>query len=142
MSTGQKRLYVENGLSQQLILFWLFGNTIYTLLQVNNMDVSLRLGVFVMLNIGLSLFAFLMAVRQKIYLVQWGYMGVALAAFQFARLFWLPEEIVNPMRLGLQGILIVTSVAALAGSIICIQRSRERQNYIDTNDVDLATIQK
>lgn len=142
MKTSEKRLYVENSLSQQLILFWLAGNTIFTILSVNNMAVTSRLGFFVMLNIALSLFAFLVAVRQKVYLIQWAYMGIGLGVFQFLRLFWMPEEIVNPARLYLQILLVATSVAALIGSVICIQRSRERQQYIDENNIDRAIMQK
>jgi len=142
MKTGEKRLYVENTLSQQLILLWLVGNTIFTLLQVNNMEVTMQLGFFSMLNIALSLFAFLVAVRQKVYKIEWAYLGLGLAIFQCARLFWIPEEIVNPIRLYIQILLVVTSAAALIGSIICIQRSQERQRYIDENNIDLAIMQK
>lgn len=142
MNTGEKRLYVENSLSQQLIIFWLAGNTVFTLLYVNNMAVTARLGFFVMLNIALSLFAFLVAVRQKVYLMQWAYLGIGLGIFQFARLFWVPEEIVNPVRLYIQILLVATSVAAIAGSVICIQRSRERQQYIEDHNIDQAIMQK
>lgn len=142
MNTGEKRLYVENTLSQQLIMFWLAGNALFTIFFVNNMDVTVRLGLFVMLNIALSLFAFLVAVRQRIYLVQWAYAGIGLAIFQFARLFWMPEEIINPIRLYAQILLVATSVAALVGSVVCIQRSRERQRYIDENDIDRVILQK
>ncbi|MGB1249525.1 MAG: hypothetical protein ACPG8W_02765 [Candidatus Promineifilaceae bacterium] len=142
MNTIEKRLYVENALSQQLILFWLAGNTAFTLLYVNNMAVTSRLGIFVMLNIGLSLIAFLVAVRQKVYLIQWGYIGLGLALFQFARLFWIPVEIVNSPRLIIQILLVATSAAALIGSIVCIQRTQERQKYIEENNIDLAIMQK
>ena len=142
MNTSEKRLYVENTLSQQLILFWLAGNTVFTLLYVNNMDVTARLGYFVMLNIALSLFAFLIAVRQKVYLMQWAYFGIGLGLFQLARLFWIPEEIVNPVRLYTQILLVATGAAALVGSIICVQRSRERQQHIDENNIDRAIMQK
>lgn len=142
MNSSEKRLYVENSRSQQLILFWLAGNTLFTILYINNMAVTARLGFFVMLNIALSLFAFLVAVRQKTYLIQWAYLGIGLAIFQFARLFWIPEEIINPIRLYLQILLIITSVAALVGSIICIQLSRERQQYIDEHNIDRAIMQK
>ena len=142
MSSGEKRLYVENSLSQQLIMFWLAGNTLFTILYVNNMTVAARLGFFVMLNIALSLFAFLVAVRQKIYLIQWAYLGIGLAIFQFVRLFWIPEEIINPIRLYLQILLVITSVSALVGSIICIQRSQERQQYIAESNIDQAIMQK
>lgn len=142
MNSSEKRLYVENSLSQQLILVWLAGNTLFTILYVNNMAVTARLGFFVMLNIALSLFAFLVAVRQKVYEIQWAYLGIGLGIFQLARLFWIPEEIVNPIRLYLQILLVVTSAAALAGSIICVQRSKERQQYIDEHGVDRALMQK
>lgn len=142
MKTSEKRLYMENALSQQLIMLWLAGNTLFTIFYVNSMDVTARLGFFVMLNIALSLFAFLMSVRQKIYQVQWGYAGIGLAVFQLARLFWIPVEIVNPARLLIQFLLLATSVAALIASVICIQRSRERQAYIEENDIDLVRMQK
>lgn len=142
MKSNEKRLFVENSLSQQLIMFWLAGNTLFTILYTNNMAVTARLGIFVMLNIALSLFAFLVAVRQKVYLIQWAYLGIGLGIFQFARLFWIPEEVVNPMRLYLQILLVITAVAALVGSIICIQRSRERQQYIDEHNIDIAIMQK
>ncbi len=142
MNLSEKRLYVENYISQQLIFLWLAGNTAFTLLYVNNMNVTVRLGFFVMLNIALSLLAFLVAVRQRVYLINWGFIGLALGIFQFMRLFWIPEEIVGSVRLIIQALLIVTSAAAVAGSVICIRRSRERQQYIDENDIDLAIMQK
>ena len=89
-----------------------------------------------------SLFAFLVAVRQKVYLIEWAYLGLGLAVFQIARILWIPEEIVNPMRLYLQLILVLTSAAAFVGSVICIQRSRERQHYIDEHNIDRAIMQK
>lgn len=142
MNTIEKRLYVENTLSQQLIMLWLAGNTLFTILTVNSMDVVARLGFFVMLNIALSLFAFLMAVRQRIYQIRWGYLGIGLALFQLARLFWIPAEIVNPTRLIIQLLLVATSMAALAASIICIQRSQVRSRYIEENEIDKGIMQK
>ncbi len=142
MNASEKRLYVENTRSQQLIMLWLAGNTLFTIFYVNSMDVTARLGFFVMLNIALSLFAFLMSVRQKIYQPEWGYAGIGLAVFQFARLFWVPVEIVDTTRLLIQALLVATSVVALAASVICIQRSQERQKYIEDNNIDLALMQK
>ena len=100
------------------------------------------MGFFVMLNIALSLFAFLVAVRQRVYLNQWAYAGIGLAVFQFARLFWVPEELVNPIRLYIQVLLVTTSVAAFVASFVCIQRSRERQQYIDENNINPVIMQK
>ena len=72
MKTSEKRLYVENSISQQGILLYILGNTVFTIFYVNHMDVDFQLGIFILLNIFLSLFAFLMAVRQKLYASQVG----------------------------------------------------------------------
>lgn len=140
--SGEKRLYLENKRSQQLIMLFLLGNTVFTLVYINAMSVSARLGFFVMLNIFLSLFVFLMAVRQKVYDLRWGYAGIALGVFQLVRLFWIPVEIINPTRLILQILVIVTAALALVGSTVCIQRSRERQNYIVEHNIDSVLMQK
>lgn len=142
MKTHEKRLYQENSLSQQLLLLYILGNTAFTIFCVNHMDVSYRLGVFVMLNVFLSLLAFLTAVRQKMYAIRWGYVGVALAAFQVLRLIWIPDEIDHPLRLLLKVLLIATAILAFTGSLICIQRSRERQKYIIENKIDPVMLQQ
>ena len=142
MSNIEKRLYLENSRSQQLIMLYLLGNTAYTIFYVVNMDVDFQLGVFVMVNIFLSLLAFLAAVRQKTYVAQWGYIGLVMAAFQLIRLLWMPEELTGTLRIFLVALLIATSIFAFAGSIICIRRSQEREEYIRDNQVDLALLQK
>ena len=141
-ASGEKRLYLENKRSQQLIMLFLLGNTIFTLVYINSMDVTARLGFFVMLNIFLSLFVFLMAVRQKVYDIRWGYAGIALAVFQFVRMLWIPVEIVDTTRLILIALLIVTGVLALVSSITCIQRTRQREQYIIDHEINDAVMQK
>ncbi len=142
MTVAEKFLYLENKRSQNLILLFLMGNTLLTVIYINAMAVDLELGAFVMLNIFLSLIAFLMAVRQKLYDLRWGYGGIALGIFQLLRIFWIPPEIVNPSRLILQVLLLLTAGLALAGSAICIKRARERLQFIDENDINLAIMQK
>ena len=142
MKKGEKRLYRVNSISQQLLLLYILGNTAFTIFAVNNRDVDYQLGIFILLNIFLSLLAFLTAVRQKVYAIQWGYVGIALAVFQFARMLWIPEEIVNPTRFLLIALLIVTGVLAFVGSLLCIRRSQERQKFILENKIDIATLQR
>ena len=142
MNTSEKRLYLENSLSQQLILLYIAGNTLFTILYINNMSVDVQLGLFILLNIALSLVAFLMAVRQKMYASLWGYVGIAFAVFQFARLLWMPEEIVGGVRFLSIALLIGTGISALVGSMICVRRSQERRDFIVENNIDLATLQR
>ena len=142
MSKSEKRLYLANSLSQSWVMSYIGGNALFTILYLNSMDVDAWLGVFILLNIGLSLIAFLMAVRQKMYVLFWGYVGIAFAVFQFARLLWIPEEIVGSVRVLSAALLIMTGIAILVGSIICIKRSQERQQFIIDNNIDLATLQR
>ncbi len=142
MKTSEKRLFLENSISQQLTLLYIGGNALFTILYVNSMDVDAQLGIFIMVNIVLSLVAFLMAVRQKLYAADWGYVGIALAAFQFARFLWMPAEITGSMRVFLAALLLATGISVLAGSIICIKRSRERQKFIVENNIDLSLLQR
>ncbi len=142
MNKSEKRLYLANSLSQTWVMSYIGGNALFTIIYLNNMNVDVWLGIFIMLNIGLSLVAFLMAVRQKMYTPFWGYVGIAFAIFQFARLLWMPEEIVGSVRLLSVALLIMTGIAILVGSIICIKRSQERQQFIIDNNIDLATLQR
>lgn len=142
MNNIEKRLYLENSRSQQLIMLYLLGNTAFTIFYVVNMAVDWQLGIFVMVNIFLSLLAFLTAVRQKMYITQWGYVGLAMAAFQLIRLLWIPDELTGSLRILLVALLIASSVSAFAGSIISIKRSQEREKYIADNQIDLALLQK
>ena len=142
MTTSEKWLYQENSISQQFFMLFILGNTAFTIFYTNNIDVDYGLGLFIMLNIILSLISFLVAVRQKQYAFRWGIFGIAVAVFQLVRLVWIPEEIVDPLRFQLRAILVVTSVFAFVGSFICLKRSRERQEYIDENKIDLALLQR
>ena len=142
MNKHEKLMYLENSLSQQLIMLYILGNTVFTIFYVVNMAVDAQLGVFSMLNIFLSLLAFLTAVRQKTYAVQWGYIGIALAVFQLVRLLWIPAELTGSLRLFLMALLIVTSGFAFAGSFICIKRFQEREKYMVENHINLALLQK
>lgn len=142
MKEHERLLYQENVRSQQMIMLYILGNTIITIVYINNMNVDVMLGLEVALNIILSLIAFLMAVKQKSYALEWGYAGIGLAVLQLARLLWLPEEIIGSLRVLMVVLLIASSVAAFAGSIICIKMSRQKINYIHENNVDLSTLQQ
>jgi hypothetical protein len=142
MKKHEKLLYQENALSQQLILLFILGNTVFTIYYVNHATAGYPLGLFVLLNIFLSLFSFLIAVRQKIYDLQWGYTGILLAIFQFVRLLWIPAEITAPLRFYLIALLFITAMLALAGSVICVRRSCERRRFILENNIDPATLLK
>jgi len=142
MKKHEKWLYQENTISQQLFMVFLLGNTIFAIFCANNMNVDFGLGIFIMVNILLSLLSFLVAVRQKVYMLKWGIIGAALAVFQLVRLAWIPEEIITPLRFQLMALLIVSSMCAFTGSFFCLKRTRERETYIAENNIDLALLQR
>lgn len=142
MKNNERLLYQQNTISQQLFMLYLLGNTAFTIFYANAADVNSDLGLFIMLNIVLSLLAFLTAVRQRLYAMNWGYVGLVIGVFQILRLLWIPEEIVNPLRLQLVGLLFVTASLAIVGSVICLKRTTGRDHYIRDNDVDLTILQQ
>ena len=137
-----KLLYLENGFSQQLIVLFILGNTLFTIVHTNTMLVNARIGTFILLNIALSLLAFLMAVQQKLYSTLWGYVGIIVGLFQLSRLLWLPQEFSQDgIRLLLQILLIFTGLLLLLASFVCIRRARERQAYIERHNIDVVALQ-
>lgn len=142
MKNNERLLYQQNTISQQLFMFYLLGNTAFTIFYANNAVVDYDLGLFIMLNIVLSLLGFLTAVRQRMYTMRWGYIGLAMGIFQLLRVQSIPEEIVDPLRFQLIGLLLVTGSLAIVGSVICLRRTAGRDQYIRVNDVDLSTLQQ
>ena len=142
MKNKERLLYQQNTISQQLFMLYLLGNTAFTIFWANTADVDFDLGLFIMLNIVLSLLAFLTAVRQRVYAMNWGYVGLVIGVFQILRLIWIPEEIMNSLRLLLIGLLLATGFFAIVGSVICLQRTTDRTQYIRDNDVDLVILQQ
>ena len=78
MKKNEILLFQQNTVSQQLFTFYLLGNTAFTTFVANAADVDKDLGLFIMLNIVLSLLGFLTAVRQRVYAINWGYVGIAI----------------------------------------------------------------
>ncbi|GAB5493175.1 MAG: hypothetical protein Phog2KO_33900 [Phototrophicaceae bacterium] len=142
MKNKEILLYSQNTISQQLFMLYLLGNTVFTIFFANTADVDADLGLFIILNIVLSLLGFLTAVRQRVYAKFWGYVGFAIGVFQLVRLMWIPEEIVNPLRLLLVVLLLVSGALAITASLLCLRRTTDREHYIRENDVDLSILQQ
>jgi len=142
MKNNESLLYHQNTISQQLFMFYLLGNTVFTIFVANTALVDKDLGLFIMINIVLSLLAFLTAVRQRAYAINWGYIGLAIGGFQILRSVWVPEEIGGSLRLLLIGLLFVTGSLAIVGSLMCLKRTTDRDQYIHDNDIDLSILQQ
>ena len=141
MKNKEILLYSQNTSSQQLFMLYLLGNTAFTIFFANAATVDKDLGSFIMLNIVLSLLAFLTAVRQRVYAMNWGYVGLVIGIFQILRLLWIPEEIVNPLRLLMMVLLVATGSLAIIGSMQCLKRSSDRAQYIRDKGIDLSILQ-
>ena len=74
--------------------------------------------------------------------MEWGYIGLAIGLFQILRMVWIPEEIVDPLRLLLVALLIVSGGLAIVGSLMCLKRATSREQYMRDNDVDLSILQQ
>lgn len=142
MKNKEILLYTQNTISQQLFMLYLLGNTAFTIFFANTADVDADLGLFIILNIALSLLGFLTAVQQRVYAMFWGYVGFAIGVFQLVRLMWIPDEILNPVRFSLFGLLLVSGTLAIIASVMCLRRTTDREHYIRDNNVDLSILQQ
>lgn len=142
MKNKEILLYSQNTISQQLLMFYLLTNTAFTIFFANTADVDKDLGLFILLNIILSLLGFLTAVRQRVYAIFWGYVGLGLGVFQILRVMWIPEEIMNPLNFALVAMLLVSGSLAIIASVMCVRRTTDREQYIRDNDVDLSILQQ
>ncbi len=122
MNEGEKRLYVANSLSQQLILLYLLGNTLFTILYVNRMNVDAALGIFVMLNIFLSLVRFSDVCKAESICHELGLCRDSRwLHFNSCVCFGFRQRLLIRCRIVIVALLILTSVAAFAASIILHQ---------------------
>jgi hypothetical protein len=133
LKKAEKMLFIQNKLGYTFVLLYLVFNTAYTIKILNSMTPNRFIAIEVMLNIVLSLLAFLAAVKIKNYLVQWAYVIVGLGVFEFVRILLIPNSISGSNLRYLIVTLALAGVFALIGSYITIQKNKLRNQVIEQN---------
>jgi hypothetical protein len=133
LKKAEKMLFIQNKLGYSFVLLYLVFNTAYTIKILNSMTPNRFISIEVMLNILLSLFVFLAAVKIKNYSVKWAYVIVGLGVFEFVRILLIPNNINGSNLLYLTVTLILAGVFALIGGYVTIQKTKLRNQVIEQN---------
>jgi small-conductance mechanosensitive channel len=130
MIKDEKLLFQENKLSFQLVLLFIILNTIITILVLKYMKVNVRVSIFVLYNIVLSLLSFLLAMKVKNYSLGWGSFSIIISISQFIRVLIRPEITNASVN---QFIIILTILSAgfmMAGGIVAITKTKRRLHVL------------
>lgn len=134
MARNEKLLYQPNKNGYFFVLLYLAFNTAYTIFILKSLPFKSYIAFEVMLNIVLSLLAFLAAVKAKNYSKTWSIVVVILSIFEFARIFWVPKAnflTKGANRNSLILYLIIAGAFGLIGGLISVRKSIKRQIEAD-----------
>jgi hypothetical protein len=132
MDKDEKKLYKQNDLGYNLILFFIFCTALYSIFTLKKMTIDYKVGIFVVIIIFVSLISFLAAVKLKIYSIKWGYTSIVIGISQFALLTFK-----NDTNVLLSIILFLGIAAAVAGGIVTIIRGNKREAYISKHNISV-----
>ncbi len=149
MNKPEKLLYQVNKISYMLTLLYIIINIFYCLVILNSMYVvnpeTFKRGYLVMwvalFNIGLVLYAFLIAVQAKNYKLTASYVLFGLGLLQFLRIFFfIPKEISGSNLIILILLLIASGVLVVVAGLITYKKSKIRRDYIEENNIQAKNI--
>jgi hypothetical protein len=133
MKQDEKKLYQNNILGYNLVMGFIILNTIYTIFTLKSMELNYNIGIFIMLNIVLSLLSFLDAVKVKSYSIMWSYITFFIGIFQILRFLLWENKFFNRGNIMLGIIYLLSIFCIFLSSFISLIRSKKRQKYINNN---------
>lgn len=120
----------------RLDFFWLMLfillNTIITFQSTSVMDYTIRIFLFDLFNIVLTLVMFLAAEQIKKYHKTWSYVVIGVGVFQWIHLAFLPEKTNTVLNIILY---VITGGLAIYAGISSLIKSIERTNFIKRGEM-------
>lgn len=130
MIKDEKLLFQENKISFQLVLLFIVFNTIITILVLKYMKVNVRVSIFVLYNIVLSLLSFLLAMKVKSYSLGWGRFAIIVSISQFIRVLIRPEITNVSVNRFIIILTILSAGCMMAGGIVAITKTKRRLHVL------------
>lgn len=135
MKRPSKLLYQTNKLAYAAMMFHIIAVTIYLVIVLLNMTINWRIAVVSLSNVILMLFAFLVAVKIKVYDSKFQFIPLLLAAYQLYQGLVLPQGVAGNAQF-----IALTSAFAAAGfaimaSLVSIHRNKIRKQVIKTYNI-------
>ncbi|MDE7263729.1 MAG: hypothetical protein K2N64_03620 [Anaeroplasmataceae bacterium] len=136
----KKRDYIDQEITifrpNQIDFFWLMLfiilNTIITIYSTSLMEYTIRIFVFDIFNIVLTLVMFLAAEQIKKYHKEWSYIVIAIGVFQLVHLAFLPEKTNTVINIILY---IITGMLAIYAGASSLLKSIFRSKFIKKEGV-------
>lgn len=129
MNNPEKMLYQVNKSGSNLVVIFILLNMLYTIVSLTYMPMTVFIGTFTIVNIIISLAAFLGSTKFKVYNIKWAYAGLVGAVAQAIRFIEIPSVFDSGLRSMLFITLEVSAICLLVGSIITIKKSRIKTSY-------------
>jgi hypothetical protein len=129
MINPEKMQYQENKSGSSMVTIFILLNMFYTIMMLKSMPMTMAIGSFTMINILISLVAFLASTNFKIYKLKWAYGGVVGAIIQALRFGAIPDSFSSGLKILLLVSLEVSAILLLVGSIITIIKTKAKEKY-------------
>ncbi|MDE6661550.1 MAG: hypothetical protein K2J93_06990 [Anaeroplasmataceae bacterium] len=136
----RKKDYIDQEISvfkpNVIDFFWLMLfiilNTVLTIRSTSLMEYTIRIFIYDLFNIILTLVMFLAAEQVKKYHKQWSYVVIGVGVFQLLHIAFLPEHTNTIFNIVLY---VITGVLAIYAGISSLIKSIFRANYIKKEGV-------
>lgn len=135
MKRPLKLLYQNNNASYSLLMLYIVAMTIYVLNILLNMKVSWQVSFVSLSNVLIMLFAFLIAVKVKVYDDKFRYMPFVLAAYQLLQTFLIPVGLTSSEKTTAIITSIVAIVFALLSGSISVYKNKIRRKVIKDGNI-------
>ncbi len=140
MKRPAKLLYQVNKLSYSLMLIHIVAIVSYLIVVLVNMDVNLSISFVALSNVILMLFAFLVAVRIKVYDHRYQYVPLFLALYQALQILFIPSGIEGKNLYMALAACIIAALCAIASSIISIYKNKIRSQVIKDQNTSKSSL--
>lgn len=122
--------YPDNHLSYKMVILFLIIHTLFSVVTINNMEVSYRTGIQVMLTIIVSLLSFLVAVKVKVYSYKWTCVCIGIGLFQYLYIFIRPVLYDSGQEAFTLIMLLFAGTALMAAAVTSFAAIRKRARII------------
>ncbi len=121
-------VFKPNSIDFLLLMLFIILNTILTIYSTSLMEYTIRIFIFDLFNIVLTLIMFLAAEQIKKYHRQWSFIVIGIGIFQWLHLSFLPDLTYTPWNITLY---VLTGALAVYAGISSLIKSLNRKKFLE-----------
>lgn len=120
-------VFKPNTMDFMLLMLFIIFNTVLTIYSTSLMEYTIRIFIFDLFNIVLTLIMFLAAEQINKYHQQWSYIVIGIGVFQWVHLSFLPDLTYTPWNITLY---IITGALAVYAGVSSLIKSLSRKKFL------------